>query len=75
MLLDGALYADSPIKTFLESAEAGIPAAEDLEMVGPMPYVVLADGGFGLRDYMMTPFTQPSLNSRARLRFNTIHAA
>uniref|UniRef100_A0A915E3N4 DDE Tnp4 domain-containing protein n=1 Tax=Ditylenchus dipsaci TaxID=166011 RepID=A0A915E3N4_9BILA len=72
---DSALFSDSPIKHFLESAEAGIPEAEALEVVGPTPYIVLADGGFGLREYMMTPFTQPSLNSRARLSYNTILSA
>uniref|UniRef100_A0A915CR66 MADF domain-containing protein n=2 Tax=Ditylenchus dipsaci TaxID=166011 RepID=A0A915CR66_9BILA len=52
---DSGLYTSSQIRRFLESAEAGVPAAVPLGVIGPMPYVVLADGGFGLRDYMMTP--------------------
>uniref|UniRef100_A0A915DB00 N(6)-L-threonylcarbamoyladenine synthase n=1 Tax=Ditylenchus dipsaci TaxID=166011 RepID=A0A915DB00_9BILA len=42
----GAEDASSKWILWPPSAEAGIPGAEELEGIGRMPYVVLADGGF-----------------------------
>lgn len=39
--------------------------------LGFLPYVVLADGGFGLKDYMLVPFNEIQANTEARRAFNT----
>jgi len=67
---DSSLYLNSPIRRFLESNASGIPQPQNLERVGQLPYVILADGGFGLRNYMMTPFPDRTNNSRGRNRYN-----
>jgi len=67
---DSSLYLNSPIRRFLESDDSGSPQPQDLGQVGQLPYVLLADGGFGLRDYMMTPFPDRTNNSQIRNRYN-----
>lgn len=67
---DSSLYLTSPIRRYLESNAARIPQPQNLGQVGQLPYVILADGGFGLRDYMMTRFQARSNNSQARNRYN-----
>uniref|UniRef100_A0A915EJW1 DDE Tnp4 domain-containing protein n=1 Tax=Ditylenchus dipsaci TaxID=166011 RepID=A0A915EJW1_9BILA len=50
---DSTLWISSPLRMFLESEEASLPAnQEDM-----LPYVFLGDGGFGCTDLIMTPFT------------------
>ena len=67
---DSGLFNNSAIKTFLEGAEGGVPAAARLGNVLNVPYVLLADGGFGLQHYIMTPFTERSCSTPARRIYN-----
>jgi hypothetical protein len=46
---------------------ARIPGREDL---GAIPYVVLADGGFGTTNYMLTPFPERAANTDEKRLFN-----
>jgi hypothetical protein len=34
------------------------------------PYVILADGSFGSKNYMVTPYEQAQVKDRKKLRFN-----
>jgi hypothetical protein len=38
---------------------------------GEVSYVILADGGFGLSDYVLNPFPTPTTNTPERANFNT----
>lgn len=67
---DSSLFLNSPIRRYLESSASEIPAPSQLTNVGQVPYVILADGGFGLSDYILTPFPVPSTNSIDRSNFN-----
>jgi hypothetical protein len=68
---DSSLYLTSPIRQFLEGPNSGIPHEEELGEVGRVPFVILADGGFGIRNYMMTPFTARTANTPERVLYNT----
>jgi len=67
---DSTLYLNSSIRRFLESDVSEIPQPQNLGQAGQVPYVILADGRFGLRNYMMTPFPTRTSNSQARNRYN-----
>jgi hypothetical protein len=68
---DSSLFLSSPIKRYLEGNASEIPSPEQLANVGEVPYVILADGGFGLSDYVLTPFPVPTTNTPERANFNT----
>lgn len=68
---DSSLFLSSPIRRYLESDASELPAPTQLDNIGEVPYVILADGGFGLNDYVLTPFPRPSTNTEARSNFNT----
>jgi hypothetical protein len=54
----------------LESPEAGIPPPVALIPPRLFPYHLLADGGFGLSDYVLTPFTMRSADTDAKRYYN-----
>jgi hypothetical protein len=68
---DSGLFLNSPIKRYLESPAAEIPALQQLGHAGRVPYVILGDGGFGLSEYIMTPFPVRTTNTPARTTYNT----
>ena len=68
---DSSLFITSPIKRYIESGNAEIPNPEQLGQIGEVPYVILGDGGFGLKEYMMTPFPMRTNNTPARNVYNT----
>jgi len=68
---DSSLYMTSAIKRYLESEEAQIPEPQQLGRVGRMPFIILADGGFAINEYMMTPFQTRSANTPERIFYNT----
>lgn len=68
---DSTLFISSPIRRYLESSASEIPGPAQLNNVGEVPYVILADGGFGLSDYVLTPFPAPTTNTADRATFNT----
>lgn len=68
---DSSLYMSSPIKRYFESGAAELPPPQQLGNVGRVPFVVLADGGFGLSEYVMIPFQQRAADTPAKRRYNT----
>lgn len=65
---------NSKMRTFLEGGNGQIPNPSVFPArpdVGLLPYVILADGGFALKPYMMRPFTEASCNTPAKRTFNT----
>ena len=68
---DSSLFLSSPIRRYLENNDSEMPAPAQLDNVGEVPYVILADGGFGLSDYVLTPFPTPTTNTPERANFNT----
>lgn len=68
---DSSLFRTSPIRRYLENEASGIPAPQQLGNVGEVPYVILADGGFGLSEYVLTPFPVPTTTTREKANFNT----
>jgi hypothetical protein len=68
---DSSVYLTSPIRSFLEGPNSGIQTAQALGNIGLVPYVILADGGFGLKEYMMTPFTVRATDTPEKVIYNT----
>jgi len=68
---DSTLFLSSPIRRYIESGQAELPEPEQLGTVGQVPYVILADGGFGLSEYLLTPFPVPTTNTPQRAYYNT----
>lgn len=61
------------MKDFIENSLPPATIVARRPDLGPMPFVLLGDGGFKLTDYLMTPFTEASVNkedSWRRLEYN-----
>lgn len=68
---DSALWATSPIRSHLESRDGQLPGLRNLGTVGAVPHVILGDGGFGLSQILMTPFTtQATQQEPGREKYN-----
>lgn len=57
---DAALFRDSDLGHLFENGEANLPAAEPFPGDNiPMNYYLAGDGAFALKEYMMTPYSNP----------------
>jgi hypothetical protein len=70
--LDSGLFATSEIKRFLESPQANLPPPFPLPLLPPRicQYHLIADGGFGLNDYTLTPFPLRSADTPEKCYYN-----
>ena len=67
---DAGIFAQSRLASILEQNQANFPPAEPIpgESTGyPIPYYLLEDNAFVLRDWMMKPFPSRALSLQERI--------
>lgn len=76
---DGGILNDSSLLYAIESKQLDIPPASPVHdsssEIGPLPYVIVADDAFALKEYLMKPFPQRGLTDKSFTFNNSLSKA
>ena len=65
---DGGVFADTELRQAIEEGNLGIPPNEPLPNDDiPLPYAIIADDAFPLKDWLLKPYPHRHMNPRQRI--------
>ena len=65
---DGGVFKNSTLFTALEENKLGLPSPKPIQCNGPpVPYTIVADDAFPLKEYIQKPYSQAGLTKEKRI--------